>query len=135
MAKEGLADKFIGLLFGRWWAGMLLGLVLIGAGAFVFWGLVEDPGQGAAPHRTGRTIVLSALMAGCGGLLTIIGVLNLFAGNPKDGSRADKPQDESDFTPNSTAQMLVCGLSEGCDSDKLRTWISHQQVAYVSQIR
>jgi hypothetical protein len=38
-------------------------------------------------------------------------------------------------TINSTAQMLVCGLSEGCDSDKLRTWISHQQVAYVSQIR
>jgi hypothetical protein len=36
---------------------------------------------------------------------------------------------------NSTAQMLVCGLSEGCDSDKLRTWTSHQQVAYVSQIR
>jgi hypothetical protein len=42
---------------------------------------------------------------------------------------------EKDPPLNSTAQMLVCGLSEGCDSDKLRTWISHQQVAYVSQIR
>jgi hypothetical protein len=36
---------------------------------------------------------------------------------------------------NSTAQMLVCGLLEGCDSDKLRTWVSHWQVAHVSQIR
>jgi hypothetical protein len=48
---------------------------------------------------------------------------------------ADEGESRAPDRPSSTAQMLVCGLSEGCDSDKLRTWISHQQVAYVSQIR
>jgi hypothetical protein len=78
VAKEGIAERVFGVLFTRWWAGLLLGAALSAAGAFIFWGLAENPGQGVELKRSARQMVAAGALAFCGLCLMAVGVINLF---------------------------------------------------------
>jgi hypothetical protein len=90
MAKESIAEKVFDVLFTKWWAALILGAVLIASGAFVFWGIMQNPGQGAELKRSGKQVLAAGVLAVCGLCLVAVGLFNLF-GSAKTQSPDDDP--------------------------------------------
>jgi hypothetical protein len=106
MAKEGMADRFFGLLFGRWWAGLLFGSLLIALGCY-FWvrttpadtivipAVVERDKEAAqllrdlARQRERRQKYGSIAVVALGGIFVLIGIIVLI-GSRSGMSDSDK---------------------------------------------
>jgi hypothetical protein len=90
MATERFFERLFGVVFGRWWAGLLFGAALIAGGALIFWALpTPEPGP-LQQRRIGRQTFAAGALAFAGLCFIIVGLYNLFG---RDSEDVEPPRD------------------------------------------